>query len=464
MRGSRGHTIPCRGTSTKSRRALVFPSLFVITLLAVSCETPAGPIGGSGRVGSPSAVAFSVDTWFPISPSIFVLGITSDPNGACFDVYDVSGTGYLDNACDGVSWDPPLPVGGIYSYAYGNPMDPLTLIVDTASVEEVIQLDCGASVTRGSAGGCAIALDGYGMTIVDVDWTFTPSDPSYGLAAVEDFNNTDSTWLGDLVVSGIVTANLTWDAGGTDNIVLEGTIEVVDRSGWEMYSRTSANSGQADDCVTAPHATNVSFGWMVGASQCASETHLFSPDPYFGNAGINSAQVSLGPNKGYWYLTSVTTRMDLYTQMHRDFRNDAITYFADSANASMLVSSGSCATLIGTGANISVNAANNCNSNSTAWAAFRAIVWNHEQCHMDLAIAEWQADDIGPDLEKLVRSFNVIDTSVDALQKRHIDIYTESAKLDAGLVGALTLQSIYWRPADGSPVLWANHNVGDYTC
>jgi hypothetical protein len=171
------------------------------------------------------------------------------------------------------------------------------------------------------------------------------------------------------------------------------TVMVDDRAGWTWngdYSETSETPGHYE-CNQLPHYQTTTMGW-TGGTECGDQTYIFTPfwtDSTSGAAGgISVAQIADGPNTGLWYVTDIAVRLDLHSQVLKDLRPDGAAYSftasSDSATTAACSQAGASSPTTLTTTNLT------CWNNSD-YSAFYSRTWQHEQCHMKVAVASFDS-------------------------------------------------------------------------
>jgi hypothetical protein len=126
-----------------------------------------------------------------------------------------------------------------------------------------------------------------------------------GLAADEP--NPEMVWSGIAVDGGTVTLTIE-DSFGVRDLM---SSFVVTNRGWRWDStKWSFVQGGAQVCASAPAtATGFVLGWNRSRTSC--DAPRIDPDPRRDSInGYTIDQVPSGPNKGVWYVTSASYRMD----------------------------------------------------------------------------------------------------------------------------------------------------------
>jgi len=251
------------------------------------------------RAGGQTAGTMSAD-----EPCNSKVGDQYEPDKNCFMLEGVTaigipatgpGTGEPSSPSTGpiVSVDPTSPDRGsggtspCYNCGYGSgPM-----------------LVCPAQVTRGSVVTCSLTTADELSTVVS-EWVYTDTA---GQGGGHREPSSDHTWSGTAVHGGIVSVIV--DTGSGPEEYFSGF--VVTNRGWRWdSSKWSFQQGGAPACWNPP-ATTAGFiiGWNTAANRC--DPLRLDPDPRTdATNGYSVAQVSGGPNHGWWYVTGASYRMD----------------------------------------------------------------------------------------------------------------------------------------------------------
>lgn len=98
--------------------------------------------------------------------------------------------------------------------------------------------------------------------------------------------------------------------------------------------------------------------------------------------------ISDGPNAGYWYVADISVSLAMHAQVLHDVRPDGYQYaFTSSSDPGMTTSCGTA----GTASPSRMYDANvTCKSNAS-FSDFYNRTWQHENCHMTVAIAKFDS-------------------------------------------------------------------------
>ena len=276
--------------------------------LSAFLSCPVCPPGPSHLTLSPSSLSGNIGTNKRISPKIHwddgSASLIVNPSAVSWDVDDTGvatvseawnnfrvnfkGVGETEidasaSACqyEYVTEDPDLPAECVCQNTVTVTAQPTA----TATTNEP-SLSCPLSVTRGNTLTARVSNLGN----ADIEWEFLDG----GSTTVDKSGG--SSWSGKMVTSGRIRATISPPSG--PDIVKECTVSVKNRSGWKV-SAVSANKRAngyrcSDGTVLGVASPPTGGGARVGAS-CLAQY-----------AGYNIAQVSGGPNAGYWYVTSIS--------------------------------------------------------------------------------------------------------------------------------------------------------------
>lgn len=256
-------------------------------------------------------------------------------------------------------WDQPLATG---TYAP-------TLICSPTTVAH------GGTVT------CSFA---NGTPLSSPSWSFTTDS---GLYVGGPYNVAD--WSGPMISSGTVRVNWFDESTNGPGLTLEQPI-TVQRRNWTWVSQVGGRRGNLGEIDTCFDTTFAVLG-LTASNDCTSATAhiLYTPSSIANGAGYVAAQVptalNAGPNRGLWYVSSVSATMDLRTQRTRKFRSDGDTVTLAGTDPVSTTVRNACQGAFGNTNGRNHVAVNTVCVDIPAFAADTVCTWAHEAAHLDSA-------------------------------------------------------------------------------
>ena len=232
-------------------------------------------------------------------------------------------------------------------------------------------LHCTATVQRGAVVVCNV--NGSDVTVASWTWTdanggATVSGPAGG-----------REWSGTAVQNGSVSATIS--RGGVPvTSPLTASFLVTSRNwAWDS-SKWTYSQGTAPACFNARPTTTstTTWGWNVAKGSC--DPRRLAPNPLTDTlsnpSGYSIAQVSVGPNAGLWYVTSVSYQMQTESNLDVNLTASGPNYSIGNASQERL-----CRQPLGLSSRdpVLVNFYNfNTKCEGQSLAAMFTGLWNHE--------------------------------------------------------------------------------------
>ena len=259
-----------------------------------------------------------------------------------------------------------------------------------------IRLGCDSEIRRGSVGGCRLTTDPSDARLTDVEWTFTTSSPYH-----RSTRRGGRSWEGHAVVDGTITVTGTAhpdedDSGGNGPNGASGSSEGIDFtqtfdlavSGRTSHTWTASNSRFVSSRAASPPTLDRCVGGAAGVAgdingPCGS---------YINDRTVPRAGRGSGPWQNYYMVLRHNTSVDVFYQLHSDYRTDGI---AHNLNGRLRDRCGN-----GTWNMYYVNGRSCARPNQ--YASARSHIHGHEAEHVNLAERQWYREELFEQLEELV--------------------------------------------------------------
>lgn len=198
-----------------------------------------------------------------------------------------------------------------------------------------------------------------------------------------------TTWSGPMVISGQVRVNWFDESTFGPGQTLTDSITVQRRS-WSWVSQVGGRRGNLGEIDTCFDTAFAALG-LTASKDCTSTTAtiLYTPSSIANGTGYVAAQIptalNAGPNRGLWYVSSVSATMDLRTQRTRKFRSDGDTVTLAGADPVSTTVRNACQGAFGNTNGRNHLAVNTACLDIAAFAADTLCTWAHETVHLDSA-------------------------------------------------------------------------------
>lgn len=223
---------------------------------------------------------------------------------------------------------------------YDNDYNDIVLAINIVPYDGSPRLTCTPAPMRGTDVTCQVLGDGVAVK----GWHFTN-----GILSASD-TSTARTWKGTAVVDGDVSVEV--DVNGTTDTLY--TSFVVAPRSWSWGpAQWSFTQGTGLPCFSQRPVvgTPINWGWNRRKGDCG--VGRISPDVTKTQTdGYTVAMVPDGPNRGIWYLTAVSYRMDTESQMNLELTSAGTRYLLTNSTQAR-----KCRTALGlkNGADVYVN-------------------------------------------------------------------------------------------------------------
>lgn len=238
------------------------------------------------------------------------------------------------------------------------------------------------SPIRGTNTNCTVTSLAGPVTVTE--WRFTADDGSVGPVTS---SGSTTHWEVPIVVAGRITVQ-----GAIDGQpALPDTAHVTARArdsfaiGIDTGRATQAQTGM--ECFTTHLYNAPAYGWTQVPGHCNTgdrpglDPNPDAPDQTGGSIG----RVSGGPNDGLWYVLGLQTKLYLRTQILRDLRDDADSFWVHSSDAFVGVGcngAGKLRLIPEDSVRLSIMVVDSACMHGTGARAFANYLWRHEGCHM----------------------------------------------------------------------------------
>ena len=175
-------------------------------------------------------------------------------------------------------------------------------------------LVCTTPVQRGSGASCEVRGGGE-----VTGWQFNGQNWDGSKQIIVPGPTGGNKWEGIVVASGTVTANVTVNGSSS---ALTATVSVSNRPWkWVKAQHWSYARTALPGCEPRPYefGAEVLLGWTVQKGTCVSSP--LTPNPQqFPNEGWVLQEISSGPNAHLWYVSDVTYRMDMESNINSSIK------------------------------------------------------------------------------------------------------------------------------------------------
>ena len=291
------------------------------------------------------------------------------------------GSGFVDNGDGTGNWWPAgdVPIGGdggggCGGGSGGGDTTHYAQLIATSACYADPTLSCGSSTLRGEMATCTFGAQG--ATPTAMQWKFVSALDDTLIGPTQGVS-----WSGQAVFSGTVTVDFT--AGGVQ-ANRSATLSVTPRAGWSwnaLVGGQSASGVEIDDCFPQGVAGSDQVALTANINCTVTGLELFDikiSSLSNGNGVLLSAVLS-GPNQGYWYVLSASANMRLRKVLKNWFRSDG----PASASTGLLAA-------LCDSAQVNTVSANACGGYASQLSQFNSQNLEHEQRHIDGAIAAAQ--------------------------------------------------------------------------